>query len=65
MPIYVVGLIVFSLVCAALILLPQFAGNKWVFLGLVVLAGIWAATGLRGRLSRGEAGPDFAKTHLS
>ena len=65
MPVYVVGLIVFTCVCAALILLPQFAGNKWVFLGLVVLAGIWAATGLRNRLSNGEAGPDFAKTHLS
>jgi amino acid transporter len=65
MPVYVVGLIVFTCVCAALILLPQFAGNKWVFLGLVVLAGIWAATGLRNRLANGEAGPDFAKTHLS
>ncbi|HEV7420507.1 MAG TPA: APC family permease [Mycobacterium sp.] len=65
MPIYVVGLICFTLVCVALIFLPQFAGNGYVFLGLVVLAGIWAVTGLRGRLSRGEAGPNFAKTHLS
>ena len=39
MPIYILGLIVFTAVCAALIFLPQFAGNKWVFLGLVVLAG--------------------------
>ena len=28
----------FTLVCAALIFLPQFAGNGYVFLGLVVLA---------------------------
>ena len=65
MPIYIVGLVVFSAVCVALIVLPQFAGNKWVFLGLVILAAIWAATGLRNRLANGEAGPDFAKTHLS
>ena len=65
MPIYVIGLIAFSLVCAALLLLPQFTNNKWVFLGLVVLAGTWAATGLRRRLADGEAGPNFAKTHLS
>jgi len=65
MPIYVVGLIVFSLVCAALIFLPQFAGNGYVFLGLVVLAGVWSVTGLRKRLANGEAGPDYAKTHIS
>jgi amino acid transporter len=65
MPIYVVGLICFTLVCVALIFLPQFAGNGYVFGGLVVLAGIWAATGLRSRLSSGEAGPNFSKTHLS
>jgi amino acid transporter len=65
MPIYIVGLICFTLVCVALIFLPQFAGNGYVFLGLVVLAGIWAVTGLRGRLSRGEAGPNYAKTHIS
>ena len=35
----IVGLICFTLVCAALIFLPQFAGNGYVFLGLVVLAG--------------------------
>jgi amino acid transporter len=65
MPVYVVGLICFTLVCVALIFLPQFAGNGYVFGGLVVLAGIWAATGLRSRLSSGEAGPNFSKTHLS
>jgi amino acid transporter len=65
MPIYIVGLIAFTLVCVALIFLPQFAGNGYVFLGLVLIAGIWAATGLRNRLQRGDAGPNFAKTHLS
>jgi len=65
MPIYVIGLICFTAVCVALIFLPQFAGNGYVFLGLVVLAGIWAATGLRNRLANGEAGPDYAKTHIS
>ncbi|CAN5576105.1 amino acid permease [soil metagenome] len=63
MPIYIVGLVVFTLVCVALIFLPQFAGNGFVFLGLVVLAGIWAATGLRKRLASGEAGPAYAQTH--
>jgi amino acid transporter len=62
MPIYVVGLVCFTLVCVALIFLPQFAGNGYVFLGLLVLAGIWAATGLRSRLRSGEAGPNFAET---
>ena len=65
MPIYIVGVVCFTLVCVALIFLPQFAGNGYVFLGLVILAGIWAATGLRNRLQRGDAGPNFAKTHLS
>jgi amino acid transporter len=63
MPVYILGIISFTLVCAALIFLPQFAGNGYVFLGLVVLAGLWAATGLRNRLRHGDAGPDFAKTH--
>jgi hypothetical protein len=65
MPVYIVGLICFTLVCVALIFLPQFAGNGYVFLGLLVLAVIWAVTGLRNRLSSGEAGPNFSKTHLS
>lgn len=64
MPIYIVGLVVFSSVCAALVLLPQFAGNGYVFLGLVALAGLWSVTGLRKRLNKGEAGPDFAKKLL-
>lgn len=64
-PVAVLALVAFTLVCAALIFLPQFAGNGYVFLGLVVLAALWAATGLRKRLAAGDAGPDYAKTHLS
>jgi amino acid transporter len=65
MPIYLLGLVSFTLVCAALIFLPQFANNGYVFLGLVALAGLWAFTGLRKRLASGDAGPNYAKTHLS
>jgi amino acid transporter len=61
MPIYIVGLVSFTAVAAALVLLPQFAGNGWVFLGIIALAALWWATGLRGRLRRGEAGPNFAE----
>jgi amino acid transporter len=64
-PVAVLALIAFFLVCAALIFLPQFANNGYVFLGLLALATLWAFTGLRRRLARGEAGPDYAKTHLS
>lgn len=62
-PIYVVSLIVFLAVAAALIFLPQFAGNGYVFLGIVVVGALWWATGLRRRLQRGDAGPDYARTH--
>jgi amino acid transporter len=65
MPVYILGLVSFTLVCAALIFLPQFVNNGYVFLGLVALAGLWAATGLRKRLRNGDAGPNYAKTHLS
>jgi amino acid transporter len=65
LPIYVTALVIFLAVAVALVFLPQFASNKWVFLGLVALASIWWATGLRGRLRRGEAGSDFARRHRS
>jgi amino acid transporter len=62
MPIYIVGLVSFTAVAAALVLLPQFAGNGWVFLGIIAVAAIWWATGLRARLRRGDAGPNYAET---
>jgi amino acid transporter len=62
MPIYIVGLISFTAVSAALVFLPQFAGNGWVFLGIIALAALWWATGLRARLRRGDAGPNYAET---
>jgi amino acid transporter len=65
LPLYVTALVVFIAVAVALLFLPQFTNNKWVFLGIVALAAAWWATGLRGRLRRGEAGADYAKTHLS
>jgi hypothetical protein len=64
-PVAVLAAICFTLVCAALIFLPQFAGNGYVFGGLLVLTTIWAFTGLRKRLATGEAGPDYAKTHIA
>jgi hypothetical protein len=36
-----------------------------VFGGLLVLTTLWALTGLRKRLASGDAGPDYAKTHIS
>ena len=56
---------IFLSVAVALVFLPQFASNKWVFLGIVALAAIWWATGLRSRLQRGEAGANFARTHAA
>jgi hypothetical protein len=61
----VLAAVCFTAVCVALIFLPQFAGNGYVFGGLLVLATLWAFTGLRKRLATGEAGPDYAKTHAS
>ena len=65
LPIYVIALVIFLSVAATLVFLPQFASNKWVFLGIVVLAAIWWATGLRARLRRGEAGANYARTHAA
>jgi amino acid transporter len=62
MAVYVIGLIAFTAVAAALVLLPQFAGNGWVFLGIIAVAALWWATGLRARLRRGDAGPNYADT---
>ena len=55
--------IVYGAVAIALLFLPQFTSNKWVFLGIVAIAAIWWATGLKSRLRRGDAGADYVKTH--
>jgi amino acid transporter len=63
LPLYVTALVVFLAVAVALLFLPQFTSNKWVFLGIVGIAAIWWATGLKSRLASGDAGVDYAKTH--
>jgi hypothetical protein len=55
--------VVFLAVAVALLFLSQFASNKWVFLGVVVVAAAWWATGLKSRLRSGDAGADYVKTH--
>ena len=65
LPIYITALVVFLSVAVTLLFLPQFTNNKWVFLGVVVIAAIWWATGLKARLAAGDAGADYAKTHNS
>jgi amino acid transporter len=65
LPLYVTALVVFLAVAVALLFLPQFTNNKWVFLGVVAVAAAWWATGLRSRLRSGDAGSDYAKTHLN
>src|SRR5882757_5891514 len=65
LPLYVTSLVVFLAVAIALLFLPQFTSNKWVFLGVLAVAAAWWATGLRSRLRSGDAGSDYAKTHLS
>lgn len=63
MPLYIVSLTCFLVIEAGLVVLPQFAGNGWVFLGVVAVAGLWWLVVLRGRLVRGDAGPMYAATH--
>ena len=63
LPIYITALVVFLSVAVTLLFLPQFTNNKWVFLGVVVIAAIWWATGLKARLARGDAGVAYAKSH--
>jgi amino acid transporter len=63
LPLYVTALLVFVGVAVALLFLPQFTSNKWIFLGIVALAALWWATGLKSRLRNGSAGATYAKTH--
>lgn len=62
-PLYVLAFVVFLAVAGFLVFLPQFAGNGWVFLGVVVVAALWWAVALRPRLRSGEAGAGFASSH--
>jgi amino acid transporter len=62
-PLYVTALVVFLGVAVALLFLPQFTSTKWVFLGIVAIAAIWWATGLRARLRNGQAGSQYVKNH--
>lgn len=62
-PLLVVSLVVFLLVEAALVFLPAFAGNAFVFAGVIALAVLWWLLVLRPRLRNGEAGPRYAQEH--
>ena len=62
-PLLVVSLVVFLLVEGALIFLPVFAGNAFVFAGIIALALLWWLLVLRRRLSTGQAGPGYARRH--
>ena len=57
---YILGLIVFGAVMAALLFLPDFRANAMVFAIAMAIAGLWWLLQLRGRIARGEAGPAFA-----
>jgi amino acid transporter len=62
-PLLIVSLIVFLAVEFALIFLPAFAGNGYVFGGMVAVAGLWWLLVLRRRLKHRQAGPHFAMEH--
>lgn len=62
-PVLVVSLLVFLAVEAALLLLPAFAGNGYVFAGILSLPLLWWLLVLRRRLQLGEAGPRYAAEH--
>ena len=59
-PVYVLGLVVFGSVMSALLFLPDFRANAVVFVVTMAVAGVWWLTCLRGRISRSEAGPNYA-----
>ena len=62
-PLLVVGLVMFLAVDVALIFLPVFAGNAYVFFGVLALGALWWLLVLRHRIAAGEAGPHYAATH--
>jgi amino acid transporter len=62
-PLLIISLVVFLAVEFALIFLPAFAGNGYVFGGIVALAALWWLLALRRRLKTGHAGPHYARNH--
>jgi amino acid transporter len=62
-PVVVRSLVVFLAVEAALLLLPAFRGNGYVFAGILALPLLWWVAVLRRRLEVGEAGPRYAANH--
>jgi len=59
-PVYVLGIIVFGAVLAALLFLPDFRPNAIVFAIAMALAAIWWAFRLRQKIRAGDAGPRYA-----
>jgi len=62
-PLLIVSLVVFLIIEFALIVLPVFTGNAYVFAGILALALIWWLATLRRRLKEGNAGPRYAQEH--
>jgi amino acid transporter len=60
-PVYVLGVVVFGSVEAALLFLPDFRANAVVFAATMALAVVWWVFVLRARITRDEAGPAYAK----
>lgn len=61
LPMYVLGVVVFGAVEAALLLLPDFRANAVVFATTMALAAVWWLLVLRRRIGRAEAGPKYAQ----
>lgn len=59
-PVYILGLVVFGAVMAALLFLPAFQPNAIVFVVAMALAGVWWLARLRRRIATGQAGPQYA-----
>lgn len=62
-PLLVISLVVFLIVEAALLLLPAFEGNGFVFGGIFALGALWWLLVLRRRIATGDAGPRYAQEH--
>ncbi len=56
-PVHLIGLVCFSIVMGALVLLPDFRPNVLPLAGLLVLGFLWWILVLRGRIAAGAAGP--------